>query len=104
MPGLSLCSVLRVRFTDTSLVEKVAIFVLCVPDFERMGILDLRTCGGQKPKLRLGKTGRRLLQDIVGGAQFLVLALQQLDPVLAGAAPTRALRRRAPPGCAIRKA
>ena len=59
MSGLSLCWVLRVRFTDTSLVEKVAIFVLCVPDFEQAGILDLQTCGGQKAKLRLGKAGRR---------------------------------------------
>ena len=37
-------------------------------------------------ELCLGKIGRRLLQDLVGRAQLLVLALQLLDPGLVGAA------------------
>ena len=42
-------------------------------------------------EFRLGKTGRRLLQDLLGGAQLIVLALQLLDPGLGGAIAARML-------------
>ena len=52
-----------------------------------VGLLLLPQRGERPVKLRLGKICRRLLQDLVGGVQFLDLALQLLDPGLVGTAP-----------------